>query len=142
MVTMTMTMRRYRIAPLLLLLTLSAACHKSATTNTPLPPGAVNQLDATAFRVLSDAQAAINSLKADIESGKLTVTATQKAVLNQVIAHYNAAEGLAQSYHTTGGLNDPAALTAAISQLVQDIAALTQQAQQLHTGVRTTGGVK
>jgi hypothetical protein len=124
-----MTRLRIRIAPILLMLILVAACHKN-TVQAPLPAGAINQLDATAYRVLSDAQAAINSLKGDIESGKMTVTDTQKAVLNQVIAHYNVAEGLAQSYHATGGVGDTTALTNAISQLVQDIASLTQQAQQ------------
>ena len=87
------------IAMVLVLATLAGCRHNPATPATPVPPGAINQLDATSFRVLSDAQAAINSVKADVANGTVTLAPAQKTVLNQIISDYDVAEGLAQAYH-------------------------------------------
>ena len=101
-----------------------------AAKKTPaaLPPGAINQFDATSFRVLSDAQAAINSVKSDIAAGKVTPSDAEKKVLNQIIADYNTANDLYQSYHS-GATNDTTGLSQAITQLINDIAAVTTQLQ-------------
>jgi hypothetical protein len=128
--------------PMLMLaiaLMLAVGCHKAATTGATsspaVPPGAVNQFDATAYRICADAQAAIESVKADVAAGTVTLTDPQKVILNQLIAHYNTAESLAVAYHTNrNGNADTATLTAALQQLVTDI---SQVATQINTA--TTG---
>lgn len=113
--------------------------HKVATAATPVPPGAVNQFDATAYRICADAQAAIESVKADVAAGTVTLTDPQKAILNQLIAHYNTAESLAQAYHANANGNaDTSSLTAALNQLVADIAAVATQIQGAATKQKTT----
>jgi hypothetical protein len=105
------------LAPLLLFPSL--ACHKSATV-APVP-GAVNTFDSTMYRALMDAQAAITSFKADVASGKLTLSATGKATLNQVITDYDAANALWQTYHASNGTTAPAPVQAAITTLQTDV---------------------
>jgi hypothetical protein len=117
----------------------------STTPSTPPPPGAVNQFDATVYRVLSDAQAAIESIKSDQQSGKITLSAQEKSIFNQLIQHYNAAESLAQAYHAAAqtGNPDTATLTTAINQVISDIAAVTQQIQGASKAAAAkSGGVK
>ena len=111
------------------LLTLVAAlgCAAKKTPST-LPPGAINQFDATSFRVLSDAQAAINSVKSDIAAGKIKPSDAEKKILNQIIADYNKANDLYQAYHA-GATTDTTGLSQAITQLISDIAAVTTQIQ-------------
>src|SRR5262249_39349464 len=92
-------------------------------------PGAIKQFDATSWRVLSDAHAAINSVKSDIESGKGTATEDEKKILDQIIADYNTANDLYQSYHS-GATTDTAGLSKAVNQLVIDIAAVSAQFQE------------
>jgi hypothetical protein len=111
---------------LTLVAALGCAAKKPATST--LPPGAINQFDATSFRVLADAQAAINSVKSDIAAGKITPSDTEKKVLNQIIADYNKANDLYQAYHA-GATTDTTALSQAINQLINDIAAVTTQIQ-------------
>ena len=113
------------LAVLALLAALGCAAQK---TPSPLPAGAINQFDATSFRVLADAQASINSVKADIAAGKITPSETEKKVLNQIIADYNKANDLYQAYHAQQ-TTDTTALSQAINQLVSDIAAVTTQIQ-------------
>jgi hypothetical protein len=119
--------RRFSVLPLLLVLLigLGGATKKPVAT---LPPGAINQFDATSYRVLSDAQAAINSVKADIAAGKVTPTDEEKKVLNQIIADYNSANDLYQAYHSQA-TTDTGGLSRAINQLVSDIAAVSSQFQ-------------
>jgi len=85
-------------------------------------PGQINTFDAYAFRVLADAQAAINAFKADVQSGKVTETPAIKAALNQAITDYDAAEAAYQIWHATGGAGSTAALTVQINKLPTDIA--------------------
>ncbi len=120
--------KRFSIAFLALALASGIGCAAKKTTPAPLPPGAINQFDATSFRVLADAQAAINSVKSDIAAGKVTPTENEKKVLNQIIADYNTANDLYQSYHS-GATNDTTGLSQAINQLVVDIAAVSTQLQ-------------
>ena len=100
----------------------SAACHKAVAT-APVP-GAVNSFDSTMYRALMDAQAAINSFKTDVAGGKLTLSVTGKAVLNQVITDYDAANALWQSYHASGGTNPQAPVQNAITTLQTDVSKL------------------
>ncbi len=119
--------RRAGYAFVLLMLAAALGC-AAKKTSAPLPPGAINQFDATSFRVLADAQAAINSVKSDIAAGKITPSDTEKKVLNQIIADYNKANDLYQAYHA-GATSDTTALSQAITQLIGDIAAVTTQIQ-------------
>ncbi len=120
---------RRKVCLAFVVLTLMAALGCAAKkTNPVLPPGAINQFDATSFRVLADAQAAINSVKSDIAAGKITPSDAQKKVLNQIIADYNHANDLYQAYHA-GATTDTTGLSQAITQLINDIAAVTTQIQ-------------
>lgn len=100
------------------------ACHKN-TPAAPIP-GQINTFDGTAYRTLMDAQAAINSVRNDVASGKLILTAAQRNVFNQIIADYNTANALWQTYHA-GATNNAQALTSAINQLVVDISTISNQ---------------
>ena len=100
-----------------------AACHKQVTA--PIP-GQINAFDGTCYRTLMDAQAALNSVKANIASGSLKLTPMQTKVFDQIITDYNTANALWQTYHA-GATQDNASLTAAINQLISDIATLSTQ---------------
>ena len=115
-------MRRLKLASVVLALLILSGC--PADTNKPqtLPPGALNQFDATSYESLMGAQAVLNSVKADLS--KLPPAA--KPALNKAIASYNTAEAAWQAYHA-GKSNDQAALTTALSQAVADVAALLTQ---------------
>lgn len=113
-----------KIPVLLLSICLLAGCANKAV-QAPVP-GQINSFDATSFRVLSDAQAAIDSVKTDVAAGKVTLTDAQKKVFNQVVSDYNLGEASWQAYHS-GATSDTVGLTNAINQLVADIAAVTTQ---------------
>ena len=89
---------------------------------TTLPPGALNQFDATSYESLMGAQAVLTSVKADI--GKLPPEA--KPALNKAIASYNIAENAWKAYHS-GANGDTAALNAALTQATEDVATLLTQ---------------
>jgi hypothetical protein len=112
---------KLKLLTLLLPLCLLAGCVKNIQA--PVP-GQLNAFDATSYRVLTDAQAAIDSVKNSAITAPLT--STQKVVLNQAIADYNIAEASWQAYHA-GGTTNTAALTSAINTLVADIAAISTQ---------------
>ena len=114
-------MRQLKVVSVLLALLVLVACPNNPKPQT-LPPGALNQFDATSYESLMGAQAVLNSVKADI--GKLPPEA--KPALNKAIASYNVAEAAWQAFHA-GKSNDQAALTAALSQAVADVAALLTQ---------------
>ena len=119
-----MNRRRTGVAvSLVVMLTLAgAACHKTATA--PVP-GQLNTFDAVTYRALSDAQAAINSFKADIASGKLTETPAIKTALNQLITDYNAANTLYQAYHASGGTNpSQSVVQASVTKVQGDVSAV------------------
>jgi len=114
-------MRRLKLATVLLAVLVLAACPSDTKVNT-LPPGALNQFDATSYTSLMGAQAVLNSVKADIN--KLPPAA--KPALNKAIASYNVAEAAWQAFHA-GTSHDQAALTAAIAQASGDVASLLTQ---------------
>ena len=109
----------YLVTPWIALLLV--ACSVNPKTST-LPPGALSQVDAQSYEALMGAQAVLNSIKADAD--KLPPTA--KPSLNKAILSYDAAEAAWQAFHAGKG-NDPAALSAAITQATVDIAALVTQ---------------
>jgi len=114
-------MRQLKLASVLLALLVLVACPNNPKPQT-LPPGALSQFDATSYESLMGAQAVLNSVKADLS--KLPPEA--KPALNKAIASYNVAEAAWQAFHA-GKSNDQAALTAALSQAVADVAALLTQ---------------
>jgi predicted lipoprotein len=114
-------MRHLKVVSVLLALLVLVACPNNPKPQT-LPPGALNQFDATSYESLMGAQAVLNSVKADLS--KLPPEA--KPALNKAIASYNVAEAAWQAFHA-GKSNDQAALTAALSQAVGDVAALLTQ---------------
>ena len=119
-------MKRLKLASVAVAMLLLAACPNNPKPQT-LPPGALNQFDATSYTSLMGAQAVLNSVKADIS--KLPPAA--KPALNKAIASYNVAEAAWQAYHA-GTNHDQAALTAAISQATGDVAALLTQVSGGH----------
>jgi hypothetical protein len=114
-------MRQLKVASVLVALLVLVACPNNPKPQT-LPPGALSQFDATSYESLMGAQAVLNSVKADLS--KLPPDA--KPALNKAIASYNVAEAAWQAFHA-GKSNDQAALTAALSQAVADVAALLTQ---------------
>jgi len=114
-------MRQLKLAAVVVSMLVLAACPNNPKPQT-LPPGALNQFDATSYTSLMGAQAVLNSVKADID--KLPPDA--KPALNKAIASYNVAEAAWQAYHA-GKSDDQATLTKAISQAVGDVATLLTQ---------------
>jgi hypothetical protein len=134
------------LVPILLTLLLSASlgCSKKVVTSTTPPPtpvpGSTSALDAYAFRVLDDAQAALLSLKVwelcSLNSFPMTVVVdgnTQvcdpksgpfppqfKQPLNDAITAEQTTAALARAYHA-GTSSDGAGLSAAITQLETSI---------------------
>jgi hypothetical protein len=108
----------------IVLLCILLVCTGCAKKTTAPVPGAINSFDSTTYRALMDAQAAINSFKADIASGKLTETPAIKTALNQAIQDYDAADALWQTYHSTGGTSPQAPLQAAVTKLTADTTAI------------------
>src|ERR1700690_805052 len=89
-------------------------------------PGQINTFDGTSYRTLMDAQAAIQSVRANVTSGQLVLSPAQKKVFNQIIVDYNTTEALWHAYHA-GATSDATALTAAIQSLVADISTIATQ---------------
>lgn len=85
------------LAPLALLLVLAACAHQHQTQ--PLPQGATSQADATAYRVLADAQAFLGSVRQSVEAGKLHMSVAQKLAFNSLVEAYNVAEAEWQTCH-------------------------------------------
>jgi hypothetical protein len=123
-----------------LALSLSACAKKPITA--PVP-GSIDTVDAWAFRIVSDSQAALHSVKTwqqctvlgfpatvsvdgttqvcDPKSGAFPSTATQD--LNLAIQVYNVAEASGQAYHA-GRSQDITGLTTAVNQLAAAISSL------------------
>ena len=80
-------MRRLKLASVVVALLVLAGCPESNKPQT-LPPGALNQFDATSYESPMGAQAVLNSVKADLS--KLSPEA--KPSLNKAIASYNTAQ--------------------------------------------------
>src|SRR3974377_2292820 len=87
-------MRRLKLASVVLAALVLAACPNNPKPQT-LPPGALNQFDATSYTSLMGAQAVLNSVKADVS--KLPPEA--KPALNKAIAAYNIADAAWEGYH-------------------------------------------
>lgn len=90
-----------------LLLLYGCASNPKPTT---LPPGALNQFDATSYQSLMGAQATLAAAKTDYLAGKYgPQTTAGKQAMNSAIQAYNTAEAAWQAYHAGKG-GDQAAL--------------------------------
>lgn len=121
-----MTKRYRKLLPLLLALSLLAGCAAKNQPPQPLPIGAIDQTDATTYRVLADAQAFLTSIRGSVTEGKLTLNPTQKQVFNSLVASYNATEVLWKAYHS-GQSKDAQGLATATAKLNTDLTAATAQ---------------
>lgn len=92
-------------------------------------PGQLNTFDAYAFRVLADAQAAINDFKASVTSGKVTETQAVKAGVNDAINAYNAANVAYQAWHAAGGTGPTTPVTQQLNSLQAAINNVAVQVQ-------------
>jgi hypothetical protein len=115
------------LTPILIVAILAAGCANRAAT-APVP-GQLNNYDAFAYRVLADAQAALNAFRADVTSGKVAETSTIKTYFNQASSDYNIAEAAYTAWHAAGGNGSTTALAAQISKVETDIATLAGGAQ-------------
>ena len=105
---------------LVVVLALTVGCAKHVTA--PVP-GQLNTFDAYAYRVLADAQAALESFKASPSAQMPAV----KPILNQAITDYNIGEAAYQAWHAAGGTGETAPVSAAISKVQSDIAGIAAQ---------------
>jgi hypothetical protein len=112
--------RKFYGLSLILILALTPGCHHAVA---PVP-GQLNTFDAYAYRVLADAQAAINDFKSSVTSGKLPETPTTKAALNQAITDYNLANIAYQAWHSGGGTGSTSTVNGPLNILQNDIATL------------------
>jgi len=98
---MTKTRNKLTLALIAMLLMVVIGCSNNPKPQT-LPTGATSAPDAKSYRVLADAQAFLGSISTSVQSGKLTLTATQKQSFNDITVAYNAAEALWQTCHAGG----------------------------------------
>lgn len=131
----------------LLVLTFAACPNRPASTPVPLVPGAVDQLDAWAFRIIADASASIHSIKTweqcteknfpssvsidgteencDAKGGQFPMQ--YKPQLNLAIDALNTASAAGKTYHsgasndTSGLTNSVTALSNAVTQLLSNL---------------------
>lgn len=86
-------MKRFLIISVLFL----SGCVHSGIVTTPIP-GAVNQFDSDTYQTLATAHAFVESIKLNSK----TLSANEKAIVNQLIVDLNAADALYSAYHTAG----------------------------------------
>ena len=98
---------------LILPLVLLAGCVHSGMV-APLPAGAVDQTDATANQTLQTIHAFLAKVSADVQSGAIAPSATQRAALDTANKALNTASLAEQAYHSSGG-GSASVLTAALT---------------------------
>ena len=104
----------------------TTGCAKRAV-QAPIP-NQLSTFDGWAYRSLFDAQAALNSLRDDVASGKLKVSDSTKATLNQVFVDYNAAQAVYKTWHDAGGTGPVQPVTDAITKVNNGISTIATQA--------------
>ena len=130
-----MTSKRYPFAlSVLLALTLLfslVGCAKAPPTTVPKAPpiGSLNTFDTTTNETLQALHAAVASFVADNNSGKFVLTASQKALLNQVVTDLNTADLIYQAWHNAGGTGAQAPVTAAVNKVQASQTALNAALQ-------------
>ena len=123
-------MKRIAIFTASILLALCVGCHAA---NVPLPTGAINATDAQINANLQAAHAAVLQYEADVTAGKHTPDATEKTVVNKLVAALNFADPLYQSYHAALVANPAAGEP---QQLIDALTAVTANLSAIQTLVQ------
>ena len=107
---------------IVLLLIAGIGCANKTSTTPPAPPpvGSINSTDATLYQTLSPIHDFVNSLVSQNNAGTVTLTANQKALLNQLVNDVNIADALYQAWHNAGATGPTTAITTAISRAQSD----------------------
>jgi hypothetical protein len=99
-----------------------------ANKTAPLPNGAINAADAGLNENLQAAHATVLQYEADVTAGKHVPDATEKVIVNKVIAALNVADPLYQQWHTTLQANpaagEPQQLIDAVAVVTTNIGAI------------------
>lgn len=126
-------MRTRTLAALALLgfIMLAGCANKTA----PLPTGAINATDAGLNENLQAAHAAVIQYEADVTAGKHVPDATEKVIVNKVIAALNVADPLYQQWHTALQANpaagEPQQLIDAVAVVTTNLSAIQALVQQV-----------
>ena len=124
-------MKRFTfLASLALVMFLFVGCK---AVNTPLPTGAINAADASINANLQAAHAAVAQYEANVIAGKHIPEATEKAIVNKLVAALNTADPLYQSYHAQLVANPAAGEP---QQLVDALLAVTQNLSAIQSLVQ------
>ena len=99
-----------------------AGCANKTSTTPPAPPpvGSINPTDAKLYQTLSPIHDFVNSLVSQNNAGTVTLTANQKALLNQLVNDVNIADALYQAWHNAGATGPTTAITTAIGRAQSD----------------------
>ena len=100
-----------------------AACAKKTSTTTPAAPppaGSLNTFDATTNETLQAIHAFVASMVAQNNSGAITLSVADKALLNQLVTDVNAADVVYQVWHAAGGTGTTTTVTAAVTKAQTD----------------------
>jgi len=104
-----------------------AGCVHSGQIATPLPAGAINQLDATTNSLLQTAHAFAARISSAVQSTDsnihIELSATQKGLLNALNRSLNIADPLEQAYHASGTPSSASALQAAANDVQSKLTA-------------------
>ena len=115
---------------LTLLLAISVGCAKRTSTSPPAPPtNSINTVDAKLNETLQPIHAFVKSLVEQNNAGTVTLTANQKALLNQLVTDVNVADALYQAWHNAGATGPTTQVNAAITKAQTDQANLNAAIQ-------------
>jgi hypothetical protein len=97
------------------------ACANKTTNPPPAPPtGSLNSFDADTNTALQTIHAFVGSMVAQNNSGAITLTVNQKALLNQLVASVNSADVIYQAWHAAGGTGPTAPVQTAVAKAQSD----------------------
>lgn len=114
---------KFKIVALLLVpLLICVGCAKKTSTTTPAPPpaGSLNTFDATTNETLQSIHAFVASMVAQNNAGTVTLTPTQKQLLNQLVTDVNNADVIYQAWHAAGGTGATTTVQAALTKAQTD----------------------
>ena len=119
-------MNKLWISLLIVTMLFTAGCPKNGGTTIPTaaPTGSLNTFDATTNETLQAIHAFVASMVAQNNSGAITLTISQKALLNQLVTDVNTADVIYQAWHNAGGTGATAPVSTAINKAQADQNAL------------------
>ena len=101
-------MKKIVVVALSLVFLVGCAAKQTTVVTPPIPgcrlttTGTCDQLDVTSYRVLADAKKLLTDIGNSVTSGKLTLTATQKTLYNNLATASNIANASWEVYHAGG----------------------------------------